>query len=943
MVAGFVFTSQAQQSDKYSARSMQGLSPSAAMRLLQVQNGVGGDAVYAQGRACVAAFAIPSAGADEKAFGRYEVRVLDRGTLWTLLIPLDRYEELVASGLCSYLDLGYKNEVHNDRMRGQFAADYIHGGVGLPQGYDGTGVVVGVIDIGFEYGHPTFLDSTGATLRIKRVWDQQDSTGTAPAAFGYGSEYTTREEILAAEQSAFRHTHGTHVAGMAAGCGAPGEEGRAYRGVAPAADLVFVSCDMTDPGVFNAIRYIHSYARSVNKPCVINMSLGSQEGSHDGLTGLDRNIVDYLHEAGAPGEQPDSVVLVSSAGNDGSEPVHIHRHFSATDSSFSTILFSFDTADVTHAATAWGVAGDTFSVQLNILQTSSGQMLNESPIIRCVAGVDSIYTFSLPTMSGFGDYECTVAVAATNPYNQRPNVTVVAKHTGLFDINFRYALLLTLRSTSADLHVWSLTGNLLGSTDFPQLVRGDSQYAIAGVGGNSTSVISVGSYNTRQSWYMPNGRLMVSYSLTEGDVSYFSSHGPTLDGRTKPDIMAPGAQIVSSVNRLYSSYLQPNFLYDSLVWNGHTEYYALMQGTSMASPAAAGVVALWLQANPALNVDSVRTLMHSTARRDEFTGAIGPEGDNTWGWGKLNALGGLPETSVQYHTLNVRMANQYEGFVEGSGLLPEGPHTVKALPERGFFFDHWSDGSTANPYTVNLTSDTTLYAYFEIDGSCDTLETFPSELEFNSNTNCWIDIDGDGDSCSWNLMGTIAASKSCSGATDNWLLTPPISAVSGLVLKFSVSSMLAESRAVVAVSTEASEDTADYTTVLFDADLPSSLVSDPIDTLVNLDPFAGQIIRLAFRSIDANGRAYLFLENPMFELREVTGIADAESGRHMVYTRGTELCLSGVQGQRVQVYDALGRCVLSLGNAADGHYALPAAGVYTIRVGGSIHKVVAVR
>ena len=80
-----------------------------------------------------------------------------------------------------------------------------------------------------------------------------------------------------------------------------------------------------------------------------------------------------------------------------------------------------------------------------------------------------------------------------------------------------------------------------------------------------------------------------------GDLSTFSSHGPTSDGRVKPDICAPGQYLVSAINAYYLPYYLRSYIFDSTTFGGQSYYYALMQGTSMSSPATAGIVALWLQ------------------------------------------------------------------------------------------------------------------------------------------------------------------------------------------------------------------------------------------------------------------------------------------------------------------------------------------------------------
>jgi serine protease AprX len=84
-------------------------------------------------------------------------------------------------------------------------------------------------------------------------------------------------------------------------------------------------------------------------------------------------------------------------------------------------------------------------------------------------------------------------------------------------------------------------------------------------------------------------------------VARFSSRGPTADGRIKPDICFPGVGVIApqaAGTRL-----------GTVIEDG----YVAADGTSMATPHAAGVAALMLQANPNLNAEQVKTLMLEAA------------------------------------------------------------------------------------------------------------------------------------------------------------------------------------------------------------------------------------------------------------------------------------------------------------------------------------------
>ena len=74
-----------------------------------------------------------------------------------------------------------------------------------------------------------------------------------------------------------------HTAGIAAGGGYT----TPYMGVAPESDIVLVGTNLYTKGILDGIAFIIDYAKSVNKPCVINLSLGSKLGPKDGTSSED--------------------------------------------------------------------------------------------------------------------------------------------------------------------------------------------------------------------------------------------------------------------------------------------------------------------------------------------------------------------------------------------------------------------------------------------------------------------------------------------------------------------------------------------------------------------------------------------------------------------------------------------------------------------------------
>lgn len=846
------------------------------------------------------------------------------GNMVTARIPVDRFAELASSGICATIDIGEKQHLMMDNVRTNLGIDQIHAGMNLPQGFDGSGVVVGVIDIGFEYCHPSFYDATGNVLRVKKVWNQKDSTGTAPSGYSYGSEYTTESQMLAAATDDTAQLHGTHVAGIAAGCGAPSGDGTAYKGIAPGADLVLVPVILESANIIDAIQYVHSYAQSVGKPCVINMSFGDILGSHDGTGADDRFVTSFVSQ------HPDSLVLVASAGNSGSDQVHLMKQFSPLDSLLVTrVIYDLLQHDK-GVMDFWGERN--FSVALTLLNASTNTQVDFTGFFT--TGADSSIVTELLTNDN-DTLTCQFSLSGIDSLNQRYHAKI-----RIGRIPSGHQLILTVRcDTVATLHSWCNKVSYKATSLVNGSVNGDSHYSIDGFGANTDEVVSVGAYATRLGYTTYNGIFVASADEQEmGEIAYFSSLGPTSDGRTKPDIAAPGVNVVSSINR----FCEPGlgiYVYDTVNWHGQLERYSAVSGTSMSSPAVTGVVALWMQHNPALGTDSVRAILHGTAHNDRFTGSRLDNPDNVWGYGKVNAYGGLPANTAM-RLLNAFAAEDGTGCVEGGGVVTDGLHTLTAMPGNNYVFVSWDDGNTDNPRTVNVIGDTTIIAIFSpLDyDDCDTITDFPWTAKFDQDLTCWKLIDADGDGNNWAKMPT-AVSSMLVGPTamnlDNWLVSPAVAVNQRLkaVVSTHCINAVGSQDCSLLLSTSGSE-TGDFSTVLGTYTFAAATKS--IIFTVPLDAFQGQTVRIAIRHHNVtNILATLMLDDFTIEVEQdsVSVPQYAEMACYRVSTSGLQLNITGAEGCALEIYDLTGRLVVR-SRSADGNYRLPSSGMYILRVNG---------
>jgi subtilisin family serine protease len=167
----------------------------------------------------------------------------------------------------------------------QHQADQVHAGFGgLDTSYTGKGVIIGVIDQGIDYNHPDFQNPDGST-RVLRYWDHSVNGPNTPSEYGYGcvwDENDINQGICTSIETG--STHGTNVAGMAA---SNASANGSNIGFAPEASLIVVETDFSitnwSLSIAEACDYIFKVADSLDMPAVINISLGSYYGTHDGL------------------------------------------------------------------------------------------------------------------------------------------------------------------------------------------------------------------------------------------------------------------------------------------------------------------------------------------------------------------------------------------------------------------------------------------------------------------------------------------------------------------------------------------------------------------------------------------------------------------------------------------------------------------------------------
>lgn len=575
----------------------------------------------------------------------------------TVRLTLDALQRLAKQQGVEYIQITSGATQMLNLARQEAGTDQIHKGTDLPQAYTGEGVVVGVVDAGFDYMHAAFRRPADGALRIKRVWEQGATTldgASAPAKYGYGIELNTPELIEKAHGDSDSNSHGTHVAAIAAGSDA--YKDGAYVGNAPDADIVLVALDLnasTNADISNAVQYIFDYADEVGKPCVVNLSLGNQDGPHDGTSTFD-TMTDAMQ---GPGR-----LIVGAAGNHRTDAFHIDHTFATADAAPLRTFVKYKVAPSNSVSGGtieiWGEKGVDFTVDIAAYSTFNKKDARST----------TVYPAEGVTDVDFGKYATgTWKVASeVSPLNGKPHVVLTS---ALTSIRNNYAIALTVTpKTAGRVNIWSDNTYLaLESRDIEGFSAPDAASStLCEIGGTGKRILTVGSYTTRNE-YTTNGGQQATLQETVGDLSSFSSYGPTVDGRMKPNITAPGCFIISAVSNNDAS---GNLMYAEYNENfGRYNQYGYMQGTSMASPFVAGIVATWLQAYPQLTPEQLHEIVQNTARKDNFT-ATAP--DSNWGYGKINALDGLRQCIEKQETGCVSIGMPFDGTVriaDGNILL----------------------------------------------------------------------------------------------------------------------------------------------------------------------------------------------------------------------------------------------------------------------------------
>lgn len=574
------------------------------------------------------------------------------GDIVTAQVPVKSILNIAEESSIKRIDLPSKLKARNDEAIKRVNADKVHAGESpLNIGFTGKDVVVGIIDSGIDFRHPDFLNPNDPTKsRILFIWDQEDDSGTRPKGFSYGSEYTKEQienEINGIQTGVVNQEdtdgHGTHVAGTAAG----------KNGLAPSSHIIVVK---GMDNVVDASNYIFQKADELGLPAVINASLGTHFTSHDGSNAESIALDNMINSKSGR-------VFCAAAGNEGSDYIHLGG-FDLNGGEIWTYYYGVEFTDENDGLILgmYGIVEDQYlsSLSLAIAVDSCALSSTKSGFlpVKLVDGSgwitinDIVQNQSVNTTLHYGNSEPAgeINISATSLNNGKTEFIIEIRdfaELGNDRIIFGKDYWRIYFNGHGSFHLWS---DRVGTVPFPDelnitvdqnYVSPDNNFSV-GDPATTKSVISVGSYASKNRWTDESGHTY-HWDFTIGDISYFSSIGPTIDGRIKPEITAPGQMLISA--RSSSS-------------DYNSGVYTYMQGTSMATPVVTGAIALYLEKYPDHSNEKIREVLFGTTIKDGFTNSLGSLPNNVWGYGKLDIFEAISQ-SISSVENNIEIPNTF--------------------------------------------------------------------------------------------------------------------------------------------------------------------------------------------------------------------------------------------------------------------------------------------
>ena len=549
-------------------------------------------------------------GSAEAVMGEYGCKAITHiGDIYVADIPVSQLKAMVNDERVVRIENHMGGKVLMDVAPQWINTPAIYEDPRLPNAYTGKGVLLGIIDVGLEVTHPNFYNADGTALRVTRFLDQFAADNEPYGQnIDLGREYTTETDIKAKGYAgdSYRNYHGTHCLGISAGTG----HTTPYRGVAYEAELAAADSKVAGDSAFGSanelalMQYLFDYADERKMPCVITYSIG-----FNALPDDCELFEEGISQLVGPGH-----ILVAAAGNESNDPGYVCKP--------KGMAVAGTSLNGDKTGVAFLYSKDQFTLKVISKHTE--------PVDGSLKGDSLVYT----------------------PTEDKVEKQLAGKHVYVMKNDTCYAIAYTRDETDTDANsvllviegedsyvqlVVEVNHKFINDTDTDPRCGNATNDHNVGLPGCLPSVVTVGALNTRPEFTNINGEKITKWGgkTPEGTIAIFSSQGPTLDGLIKPDVVTPGVNIHASANSHYEKDYGAVLVTKSTFEDREYPWVAI-SGTSMATPCMAGIVALWLQANPSLSPDDVKRIIRETSH---------PLGDgtpnNTYGYGLADAYAGI--------------------------------------------------------------------------------------------------------------------------------------------------------------------------------------------------------------------------------------------------------------------------------------------------------------
>ena len=627
-------------------------------------------------------------------------------------LPMSKLEAAAAIEGVLLIDLPGESIQKTDVTRKATLVDEVHQGKAegqkdLPQAYTGKGVIIGLIDGGYDFTHPIFKDKDGK-LRIKGVYFASeerlrtegesldnitvtDDKGQTTQVSLPGAFITNPDVIL--DTLKLKDTdgsHGTHCASIAAGTimtDTKGVADGALGGMAPEAELLLTdpsptngqvnrsgmtSFALTNINRMKALWLMQKYAKEQNKPLVVSWSENNHDGFHNGTSSQSRFIGHYCTAGN---------IMALCSSNEGADSMFLERKINKGKTIYINTFPEFRNAK----AIGFIQTDKNITITLNVLDAQR----------------KTVYECKLPlSANGLNSYEQSFRYKAEWEGNQKVwgyydkyysehgpmgklleyinegEISLSIDKGSLLDVNntqvpfvryelkvnglrtekdpqsekgYRYTFELEVNSPEEDvtMYAWGDYYSLYAtSMEKPDTyLPGSSDHSMGDM--NTTGEpVTIGAYAANNKRPV-KGVLVENEYEKVGRYASFSSYGYDLskERRTYPDVVTPGVSVLAAYNSFGNetgSWITKPYSNQFKNQNEPRTYaYDFMSGTSMATPAAAGIIALWVQAaqdkGKTLTNKDIKDIIAHSSITDDFTKAE----PLRYGAGKMNAYKGL--------------------------------------------------------------------------------------------------------------------------------------------------------------------------------------------------------------------------------------------------------------------------------------------------------------